>query len=117
MCYVAGGETTVRVAGSGKGGRNQEFALSLVDELEGTAIAVLSAGTDGIDGPTEAAGAFVDSSSRARALRRGLGSTDYLRRNDSFNYFRQIGDLFTVGPTGTNVMDVKIAMTRVPSGP
>lgn len=117
LCFVAGGETTVRVAGSGIGGRNQEFALSLVDQLEGSGIAVLSAGTDGIDGPTEAAGAFVDGASQARALRRGLVATDYLRRNDSFNYFRQIGDLFTVGPTGTNVMDVKIALTRVPSGP
>jgi hydroxypyruvate reductase len=116
LCWLAGGETTVRVVGDGKGGRNQEFALALVDALEGTGVSVLSAGTDGIDGPTEAAGAFVDDTSRARAVGRGMDPSSYLRNNDSFNFFRELGDTFTTGPTATNVMDLKVALVRAASG-
>jgi glycerate 2-kinase len=108
-CVLAGGETTVRVSGPGRGGRNQEFALALVDVLEGTDIVVLSAGTDGVDGPTPAAGAFVDGTTMGRARQRGSDPARALAQNDSYTFFSQLGDLFVCGPTGTNVMDIKIA--------
>lgn len=114
-CFLAGGETTVRVAGPGKGGRNQEFALALVEAMHGCHGAVLSAGSDGVDGPTEAAGAFVDGSSRDRAGALGLDPGAHLRDNDSFRFFEGLGDLFVTGPTGTNVSDLKIALFRPPS--
>ncbi len=112
---VAGGETSVRVRGRGKGGRNQEFALALVPLLRGLPACVLSAGTDGIDGPTDAAGAFVDGSSAARAKQFGLDPTAYLRDNDSYSFFDKLGDLFRPGPTATNVMDLKIAILHPPA--
>jgi hydroxypyruvate reductase len=109
-CLLAGGETTVRVTGRGKGGRNQEFALVVARELAGNAgWALLSAGTDGIDGPTDAAGAFVDGQSIIRAKARGLDLQTALKENDSYSFFAALGDLFIPGPTGTNVMDIKIA--------
>ena len=113
-CAIAGGETTVTVRGDGTGGRNQEFALALVAALARLDVAVLSAGTDGIDGPTDAAGAFVDSHTNARALEMGLDPRDALSRNDSYPFFDRLGDLFRSGPTGTNVMDLKLAI-GVPS--
>lgn len=109
-CILAGGETTVVVRGKGRGGRNQEFALALVDELAGREWTVLSAGTDGIDGPTAAAGAFVDGTTRERARSRGLDADAALADNDSHAYFAALSDLFTPGPTGTNVMDIKVAL-------
>jgi glycerate 2-kinase len=109
-CFLAGGETTVTVTGKGRGGRNQEFALALAPQLSGKRLAVLSAGTDGIDGPTEAAGAFVDGSTAARARSIGLDSEAMLANNDSYHFFKRLGDLFLYGPTGTNVMDIKIAI-------
>lgn len=109
-CVVAGGETTVNVKGPGRGGRNQEFALALVDDLAGAALQVLSAGTDGIDGPTDAAGAFVDGESAARAQRYGVQPAIALERNDSYGFFAALQDLFIPGPTGTNVADIKIAV-------
>ncbi len=111
-CWLAGGETTVAVRGSGRGGRNQEFALALVEDIAATGIAVLSAGTDGIDGQTDAAGAFVDGSAARRAERAGLDPPRYLENNDSFRFFEELGDLLVCGPTGTNVMDLKIAIRR-----
>jgi glycerate 2-kinase len=117
VCRIAGGETTVRVLGGGKGGRNQEFALALVDLIGGRDATVLSAGTDGIDGPTEAAGAFVDGSTLERAARSGLDAAAHLRDNDSFSFFERLGDLLVTGPTGTNVMDLKIALFGPPSAP
>jgi glycerate 2-kinase len=113
-CVLAGGETTVRVRGSGRGGRNQEFALTLAEAIAGTEIVVLSAGTDGIDGPTDAAGAFVDGTTLARARDRGLSPEAALAANDSYTFFAALGDLLRCGPTGTNVMDIKIAL--VPPG-
>jgi glycerate 2-kinase len=110
LCVLAGGETTVRVHGTGRGGRNQEFALALAEAIAGTAIVVLSAGTDGIDGPTDAAGAFVDGTTLARATERGLGAAAALAANDSHTFFAALGDLLRCGPTGTNVMDIKIAL-------
>ena len=109
-CVVSGGETTVHVKGSGRGGRNQEFALALVDALPGSGLSVLIAGTDGIDGPTEAGGAFVDQDSAARARQRGVDPAIALAENDSFGFFSALEDLFVPGPTGTNVADIKIAI-------
>ncbi len=110
ICLLAGGETTVRVRGTGRGGRNQEFALALVSEMAEQSITVLSAGTDGIDGPTDAAGAFVDGTTMRRAARRGLDAATALADNDSYTFFAHLGDLFRCGPTGTNVMDIKVAL-------
>jgi glycerate-2-kinase len=109
-CIVAGGETTVTVGGSGLGGRNQEFALALVTKLANKPVALLSAGTDGIDGPTDAAGAFVDGSSFDRARALGLDPARYLAANDSYHFFEALHDLFRPGPTGTNVMDIVVAI-------
>jgi hydroxypyruvate reductase len=109
-CLLAGGETTVRVIGGGRGGRNQEFALALAGAIQGRRVAVLSAGSDGIDGPTDAAGAFVDGSTLVRAKKAGLDAAALLAANDSYRFFERLGDLFRPGPTGTNVMDIKIAL-------
>ncbi|MCK5287364.1 MAG: glycerate kinase [Thermodesulfovibrionia bacterium] len=111
VCLISGGETTVTVRGSGKGGRNTELALSFAREIEGTqGITFLSAGTDGTDGPTDAAGALVDGSTITRAQSLGLNPDKYLKNNDSYNFFKQIDSLFVTGPTGTNVMDVQILL-------
>jgi hydroxypyruvate reductase len=110
VCIIAGGETTVHVTGAGRGGRNQEFALAIVQALRGLQATVLSAGTDGIDGPTHAAGAFADGTTADRAAAKHLDPNHFLANNDSNTFFTQLGDLFAPGPTGTNVMDVKIAL-------
>jgi len=113
VVLVAGGETTVSVRGNGRGGRNQEFALAAaleMDKEEG--MAVLSGGTDGIDGPTEAAGAFADGSTCSRARRAGLSPERHLERNDSFPFFQALSDLLLTGPTGTNVADIAIGVAR-----
>jgi glycerate 2-kinase len=113
ICILSGGEPTVTVTGAGKGGRNQEFALSAAIAMEGFAEGlVLSAGTDGTDGPTDAAGALAtgDTVSRARAL--GLEPEVSLEHNDSYQFFDALGDLVKTGPTGTNVMDIHIMLAR-----
>ncbi|HUI28008.1 MAG TPA: DUF4147 domain-containing protein [Candidatus Kryptonia bacterium] len=111
LCWLAGGETTVRLdSDTGKGGRNQEFALVCAADLAGLDIQLLSAGTDGIDGPTDAAGAFVDGTTIERARRTGLDHRTALSRHETYAYFDALGDLFLSGPTGTNVMDIKIAL-------
>lgn len=110
-CLLSGGETTVTVRGSGLGGRNQEFALSAaaaIDGIEG--IVVLSGGTDGTDGPTDAAGAVVDGTTLRRGRDRGLEAADFLRRNDSHTFLRAVGDLLVTGPTFTNVMDLHVVV-------
>jgi hydroxypyruvate reductase len=110
-CLLAGGETTVHVTGTGTGGRNQEFALVVAQALaKESGWTLLSAGTDGIDGPTDAAGAFVDGLTIDEARRKGLDSQQALNNNDSYRFFATLGDLFSPGPTGTNVMDIKIAL-------
>lgn len=110
-CILAGGETTVQVRGPGKGGRNQEFALAVAQELAGEAgWSLLSVGTDGIDGPTDAAGAFVNGQTLDRARRKNLDPAQFLRNNDTYTFFSALGDLFRPGSTGTNVMDIKIAL-------
>jgi hydroxypyruvate reductase len=115
-CFVSGGETTVVVRGAGKGGRNQEFALAAAEILEGSQLCALSAGTDGIDGPTPAAGAFVDGRTVERARAVGVDSQRSLVDNDSYAFFAALDDLYAPGPTGTNVMDIKIAL-RLGSAP
>jgi hydroxypyruvate reductase len=113
VAVVSSGETTVLVKGTGRGGRNQEFALALLDRVRslGTAVTVASLGTDGIDGPTDAAGAIVDSDSAARAARAGMThARSFLDDNNSYAFFDAIGDLLKPGATGTNVGDLQIAL-------
>jgi hydroxypyruvate reductase len=106
-CIVTGGETTVTLRGDGLGGRNQEFVLAAALEIAGLPrVVVLSAGTDGSDGPTDAAGAIADGDT----LRRNPAARRYLDRNDSYRYFQPLGDLVITGPTNTNVMDVRILL-------
>jgi glycerate 2-kinase len=106
-CVLAGGETTVTLQGHGKGGRNQELALGAAIALDGMSrISLLSAGTDGTDGPTDAAGAFVDGATCHRARGRGLNPADFLSSHDSYHFFAALGDLLITGPTRTNVMDI-----------
>jgi hydroxypyruvate reductase len=112
-CFVSSGETTVHVTGRGKGGRNQEFALAaagLLASLETPAV-VASVGTDGIDGPTDAAGALADSTTTSRALAAGIGAPErYLADNDAYAFFAALGDLIQTGPTDTNVGDLQIIL-------
>jgi hydroxypyruvate reductase len=107
VCVLAGGETTVTLQGDGRGGRNQEFALASALAIEGLDnVIVLSGGTDGTDGPTDAAGAIADGTTVARALKSGLDPKDFLQRNDSYSFFQKLDDLVMTGPTRTNVMDL-----------
>jgi glycerate 2-kinase len=112
LCVIASGETTVSVTGSGRGGRNQEFACTMATMMAdfGTAVAA-SVGTDGIDGPTDAAGAIVDTTTLARARAQRIGEPEaYLRNNDSYTFFDRLGDLIRTGPTGTNVGDLQVVL-------
>lgn len=117
-CLLWGGETTVTVTGDGRGGRNQEVALAAALALDETdrEIIVLSGGTDGIDGPTDAAGAWATPQTLARARTLGLDPTDYLARNDAHPFFDALGQLLRPGPTHTNVMDVQVALVQPASG-
>ena len=113
VCLIAGGEPTVTVRGKGLGGRNMELALAVALEIKGLPKTVfLSAGTDGTDGPTEAAGAIVDGRTIARAVRKGINPEKYLTKNDSFHFFKEAGGLVITGPTGTNVMDVHLLLIQ-----
>ncbi len=111
-CIISGGETTVTIKGRGLGGRNQEFCLAAALEMEGlpAPVAVLSGGTDGDDGPTKAAGAVVDPHTVERGRALGLEAFAYLTDNDSYHFFEKTGDLVVTGPTGTNVMDVRLVL-------
>lgn len=116
-CLLFGGETTVTVSGAGHGGRNQELALAFALEIEGArGVSLLSAGTDGGDGPTDAAGAVVDGSTVTRARKLGLEPLHYLEQNDSYTFFQQFDSMadahthLKTGPTGTNVMDMQIVL-------
>jgi hydroxypyruvate reductase len=103
----------VRVTGGGKGGRNQEFALAAAAPLASLGVpgAAASVGTDGIDGPTDAAGALVDSTTLARAHAAGLGApARYLDDNNAYAFFEALGDLIHLGPTGTNVGDLQLIL-------
>lgn len=113
LCLLSGGETTVTVKGDGKGGRNQEFALAAAIALDGVeGVTVLSGGTDGTDGPTDAAGAIADGDTVARARQLGLEAAGHLVRNDAYPFFDALGDLVRTGPTGTNVMDVMLVLVQ-----
>lgn len=116
VCLLWGGETTVTVTGTGRGGRNQEVALAAALALEGASapVAFLSVGTDGRDGPTDAAGAWVTHRTAAQARRAGLNPEDYLARNDAYTFFEAVGSLLKTGPTHTNVMDVQVALLDPP---
>ncbi len=110
-CILSGGETTVNITGSGLGGRNQEFVLAAaIDIAERKNIVVLSGGTDGGDGPTDAAGAMADTNTFKRAESMGLNPLKFLLNNDSYHFFKQLEDLLITGPTNTNVMDLRIIL-------
>jgi len=110
-CILCGGETTVTIRGEGRGGRNQEFALSAACAIENLDdVVILAGGTDGNDGPTDAAGAIADGGTLARAADLGLDPQDHLERNDAYHFFQPLQDLLMTGPTGTNVMDVYMVM-------
>ncbi len=108
-CLLVGGETTVTVHGKGRGGRNQELVLAAALELdEMPGVVLLGAGTDGTDGPTDAAGAFADGKTAGRARALGIDGRAFLEENDSYRFFHSLGDLHLTGPTGTNVMDITV---------
>ena len=106
---IASGETTVTVTGKGLGGRNQEIALAAAQKLNDmNGVVVASLSTDGVDGPTDAAGAIADGKTLVRAAKMGLTPEEYLAENDSYHFFSKLGDLIFTGPTGTNVNDVSV---------
>jgi len=110
-CVISGGETTVTIRGDGLGGRNQEFALAAAVEIDGLdGVIILSGGTDGTDGPTDAAGGIVDASTVQRGKARGLDATAFLARNDSYHFLKATDDLLITGPTFTNVMDLQVML-------
>jgi len=110
-CLVLGGETTVTLRGDGKGGRNQEMALSAALALAGWPdLLVACLATDGTDGPTDAAGAFADGSTVPRAAALGMRAAEYLARNDAYPFFHRLGDLIIIGPTQTNVNDLALVL-------
>ena len=112
VCVISSGETTVTVRGQGKGGRNQEFALAMAAVLPtlGDNVAATSIGTDGIDGPTDAAGAIVDSTSLQRAQAAGLVPESFLNDNNTYAFFERLNDLIQTGPTSTNVGDLQVIL-------
>jgi glycerate 2-kinase len=113
LCVIASGETTVTVVGTGRGGRNQEFAFSLAREIGrlGGNTAGASIGTDGIDGPTDAAGAIVDGTTFDRARAAGISDPDtYLDNNNTYEFFKTVNDLILTGPTSTNVGDLQVIL-------
>jgi glycerate 2-kinase len=117
VCIIGGGETTVTVKGKGKGGRNQEMALSFLSEINKDKelckdIYFLSASTDGSDGPTDAAGAFASLEFLDDSLKKNLNIEEYLKNNDSYNFFARINGLFKIGPTNTNVCDIQIVIIK-----
>ncbi len=112
ICLITGGEPTVSLKGNGLGGRNQELALIVLKLLKDIPepFYFCSVGTDGTDGPTDAAGAWIDQDSYRIAVKTGLDIDDYLERNDSYHFFEQTGNLIKTGPTGTNVMDMMFCL-------
>jgi hydroxypyruvate reductase len=111
LCLISGGETTVTLRGGGMGGRNQEFVLAAAMELAGApSVVILSGGTDGTDGPTDAAGAIADGRTVSRARAAGMEAARFLADNDSYHFFKPLGDLLITGPTNTNVMDVRLIL-------
>lgn len=112
-CLISGGETTVTLKGNGKGGRNQEFALATAVGIQNCADSlILSAGTDGTDGPTDAAGAFADCTTVKRGLAAGLDLSQHLEENNAYPFFAALNDLVRTGPTKTNVMDLHLVLVK-----
>jgi glycerate 2-kinase len=110
-CILSGGETTVKITGNGLGGRNQEFALATAIEIQDQErMVILCAGTDGTDGPTDAAGALVDTTTACHARATGLDPFSFLNHNDSYHFFKNTSGLIITGPTGTNVMDLRVVL-------
>jgi hydroxypyruvate reductase len=109
-CVISGGEVTVKVTNGGIGGRNQQFALACASRIAGENITVLSAGTDGVDGNSPAAGAVVDGSTLERAKMRGLDAQAVLQNFDAYPFFRALGDAIETGPTGNNLRDLRILL-------
>ena len=112
MLLRSDGELSSPVKGAGVGGRNAAFVLTCVPKIAGTKITVLSAGTDGIDGNSPAAGAVADGETLERARALGLEPVDFLARSDSWNYFTRLRDAVTTGPTGNNLRDLRILLWR-----
>ena len=113
LAFLAGGETVVHLTGHGKGGRNQELALAAAAALDGlNGVCVFSVGSDGTDGPTDAAGGYVDGGSNKALAEKGLSVFDVLQENDAYHALRAIGGLIITGPTGTNVNDVAVALVN-----
>ena len=110
--FISGGETVVRVKGNGKGGRNQELVLSAAMEIEGQAMVVLSCGSDGKDGNSDAAGAIADGETMKRAREKNMDAIEFLNDNNSYQFFSKLNDAIFTGATGTNVMDIQIIIKR-----
>jgi hydroxypyruvate reductase len=113
-CIISGGETTVTIQGKGLGGRNQEFSLAAALDLTKLPprVVILSGGTDGNDGPTQAAGAIVDPLTVHKGKNKGMAAEAYLEDNDSYHFFQKIDEMLVTGPTNTNVMDVRLIIVR-----
>lgn len=120
-CLISGGELSCPVTGNGVGGRNQAFVLHAVPQIAGTDISILSAGTDGIDGNSPAAGAFADGSTLQRAMAAGLSATEYEQCSDAYTFFDRLSDVIVTGPTGNNVRDLRLLVynpsTELPNRP
>jgi hydroxypyruvate reductase len=110
VCLISGGEVTVKVTNGGIGGRNQQFALACASKIAGEKITVLSAGTDGIDGNSPAAGAIVDGTTTERAKSRGLAPETYLSEFNAYAFFDKLGDAIITGATGNNLRDLRILL-------
>ncbi len=113
LAFIAGGETVVRLTGKGKGGRNQEIALSAAEGIAGLpGTALFSLGSDGTDGPTDAAGGYVDSTTRDTLLEQGIRISQVLADNDAYHALEKCQGLLLTGPTGTNVNDVSVLLIK-----
>ena len=112
LAFLAGGETVVHLTGSGLGGRNQELALAAAPGIAGLNAAVFSVGSDGTDGPTDAAGGYVDGDTNAALQAAGLDVFEVLKQNDAYHALKKVDGLLVTGPTGTNVNDVAVALLR-----
>ncbi|MBO0911710.1 MAG: glycerate kinase, partial [Acidobacteria bacterium] len=109
-CLLSGGEVTVNVTRAGVGGRNQQFALYCATRIQGESICVLSAGSDGVDGASEAAGAVADGTTLERGKARGLEPLAHLSSFDAYPFFQSLGDAVVTGPTGNNLRDLRILL-------
>ena len=110
LAFLAGGETVVQLTGNGLGGRNQELALAAAEQIEGLSACVFSLGSDGTDGPTDAAGGYVDGESAALLRKQGISISEALKNNDSYHALQACGGLIITGPTGTNVNDLSVLL-------